>query len=75
LKKAAADAIGNSDSLQARHALIALAKNGDEDAVALLLELARNDPNLKVRTAAVQALGQIDSPKAALVQFLEGERP
>lgn len=58
-------------------AIQGLGRHGDEEPVPVLLELAGTDTSRSVRTAAVQAPGQIDSPKAreALVRILAGDQP
>jgi HEAT repeat protein len=44
-----------------------------DDAVPFLLDAAKKDKNIRVRTAAVSALGEINTPKAraALMEILE----
>jgi len=43
--------------------------------VSLLLDVARNDPHIKIRTEAVSSLSRIDTPEAqeALIKILEGK--
>jgi HEAT repeat protein len=57
-------------------ALYSLGNRGDEASVPVLLEIAQKDPNLQLRKAAVAALSQIDSPKAAeaLKKIMRGEK-
>ncbi|UCH61590.1 MAG: HEAT repeat domain-containing protein [Fidelibacterota bacterium] len=58
-------------SLVRRH----LRRSESKEAVSLLLELARNDPHVKVRTEAVSALSRITTSDAqeALIMLLEGK--
>ncbi len=53
----------------------ALGRTNDNQIVPVLLELARNDPHIQVRTEAAAALGRLDTPEArqALIQLLEGK--
>ncbi|MGI9174190.1 MAG: HEAT repeat domain-containing protein [Rhodothermales bacterium] len=59
-RQIAAEALGDTDS---------------EDAIPILLDVAQNDANVRVRTAAVNALSRIGTPAAqdALLQILQGE--
>jgi HEAT repeat protein len=56
-----------------RIAVHALGETKSDEAVAVLLDVAKNDKDLRLRTAAVQALGEIGTPKAkaALIELLE----
>jgi len=55
------DALGNSES---------------DEAVPILIDVAKTDPDVEVRTAAVSALGEIKTPKArqALIELLKGKK-
>jgi len=54
----------------------ALGGSESDDAVPLLLDAAKTDPEVQVRTAAVSALGEIKTPKArqALMDLLKGKK-
>jgi HEAT repeat protein len=51
----------------------ALGETGSDEAVPVLLETAQKDPDVRVRTEAVSALGRIKTAKAreALMQILK----
>ena len=56
-----------------REVISALGESKSDDAVPALLDAARNDADVRVRTAAVSALGELKTPKAreALLQILK----
>jgi len=56
-----------------RSLVYSLGETGSDDAVSILLDVALNDSNNRVRAAAVSALGEIGTPKAreALMKVLE----
>jgi len=62
---------------QAIHSIVRrhLRRSESKEAVSLLLDIARNDPHIKIRTEAVSALSHITTPEAreALIKILEGE--
>jgi len=47
-----------------------------DEAVSILVDTAKTDPEVEVRTAAVSALGEIGTPKArqALLELLKGKK-
>lgn len=54
----------------------ALGNSESDEAVPILLDSARTDSEVEVRTAAVSALGDIKTPKArqALLDLLKGKK-
>jgi len=58
-----------------RKAVQSLRRMENKEVVTLLLDIARNDPHVKVRTAAVAVLSRLDTPEAqeALIKLLEGK--
>jgi HEAT repeat protein len=56
-----------------RMLIYSLGETGSDDAVPILLEVALNDSNNRIRATAVSALGEIGTPKAreALMKVLE----
>jgi HEAT repeat protein len=54
----------------------ALGGSESDEAVPILLDVAKTDPDVEVRTAAVLALGDIKTPKArqALLDLLKGKK-
>jgi HEAT repeat protein len=44
--------------------------------VPILIDVAKTDPDVEVRTSAVSALGEIKTPKArqALIELLKGKK-
>ena len=56
-------------------AIRSLGANGRDEAVPVLLNIAKTDSDTRARMAAVQALGQIGTPKAkeALLQIIGKE--
>ena len=65
---------GMSDREMREQLIWVLAQNGDNVAIDKLLDIARNDPNMRLREQAIFWLGESEDPRAIdfLIELIDG---